>query len=587
MDTPILPADETNHSSVPPVPYPRRQTVWSMPLGALLNAVLSNQDAIRRFLSLTGGSILYCLSALSIVYGITQIIGPPLAKSGVLADILPCVGVLNIYELALLVVLVPIVVWRHVTDDAISLVILVALFLVASGMTLGVVAPSGLNVCLLIGIFSVLLGLAKLLVLRRYIALRLEILPAVGLALILAWNFLGPSLMARPLMARTSTEELRRSQWLWGWLILLSGAVLVLVPALRREYAPPGDSRPRPPFLHTHSMAAIFALVVLGAMGFHQYGIAYMFAVDYRYGDFIPLVAAVSLLLLELIRSLGKRFEGVEEVISWMPLGLAVLAVANKLTVAPPTLGIGLISYPPVVLGLTGLALLWMGVRRRMLWLSYTAVAYGLGVLLTISRGHELNWPLFGGGLVVVLLVLGALRRSPTLCFAAILVLTVGLGSTDAFARFAKQYHLGATGASAGVAGLGTVLLALAFGRRTPAVFILVGTAGVVIGAFDALPKSLHWMDLVVLVALASMFAGLLVRTKNVGPALVLWIPVFPRAYLLTTRMSSWNFVALSFLLLFGGAFVSLFLKRKLMPEKPSTPEPPKEGCDPLPEGEK
>jgi hypothetical protein len=555
-----------------------------MPLSALLNAMLSNQDAIRQFLSLTGGSILYCLSALSIVYGITQIIGPPLAKSGVLADILPCVGVLNVYELALLAVLVLIVVWRHVTDDAISLVILVALFLVASGMTLGVVAPSGLDVCLLIGIFSVLLGLAKLLVLRRYIALRIEMLPAVGLALVLAWNFLGPALMARPLMARTSTEELRRSQWLWGWLILLAGAALVLVPAIRQKYAQPGDSRPRTPFLHTHAMAVIFALVLFDAMGFHQYGIAYMFAVDYRWGDFLPLVAAASLLLLELMRSLQRRFEGVEEVISWTPLGLAVLAMPNKLTVAPPSLGIGLVSYPPVVLGLTGVALLWMGLRRRTSWLGYTAVAYGLGVLLTLGRGHELNWPLFGAGLVLVLLVLGALRRSPSLCFAAVLVLTVGLGTTDVFARFAKEHHLTLAGAAAGMAGLGTIIVALAFGRRTPAAFVLVGTAGVVICAFDALPKSLDWMDLVVLVALGTMFAGLFLRTRNIVPALVLWIPVFPRAYLFATRMSSWNFVVLSFLLLFGGAFVSLFLKRRLEPEKPPVVEPPKESRDSLPE---
>jgi len=33
--------------------------------------------------------------------------------------------------------------------------------------------------------------------------------------------------------------------------------------------------------------------------------------------------------------------------------------------------------------------------------------------------------------------------------------------------------------------------------------------------------------------------------------------------------MSSWSFVALSFLLLFLGALVSLFLKRKLQPQDP------------------
>jgi len=50
-------------------------------------------------------------------------------------------------------------------------------------------------------------------------------------------------------------------------------------------------------------------------------------------------------------------------------------------------------------------------------------------------------------------------------------------------------------------------------------------------------------------------------------------VPVFPRAYLFAARMSSWSFVALSFLLLFLGAIVSLFLKRRFRPEEASSME--------------
>lgn len=155
-----------------PATMPPR-SIWSQPLGRLGTRVLDNQDAIKDFLSLTGGSILYCLSALSIIYGITQIVGPPLATSNALGDILPCVFVLNGYELALLGVLALIVTWRHVTDDAISLVLLVAVFLIGSGMPLGVVAPSGLDICLGIGVACTVLGLAKLYVLRRFISIAL------------------------------------------------------------------------------------------------------------------------------------------------------------------------------------------------------------------------------------------------------------------------------------------------------------------------------------------------------------------------------------------------------------------------------
>jgi hypothetical protein len=579
-DSPITHERDTDPKpSVPPgspgVQEPQtraRQNVWSMPLGSVFDSLARNQDSIRRFLSLTGGSILYCLSALSIVYGITQIIGPPLAKSSVLGDILPCVGVLNVYELALLAVLMLVVVWRNVTDDAISLVVLIALFLVASGMTLGVVAPSGLNICLAIGIACVLMGLCKLFVLRRYIGLRIGVLSAVGLTLIMAWTFLGPSLMARPLMARAATDELRRNGWLLGWLVLLAGAILIFVEAAGSKDSPPQVRRDRKPFIQLPPMALIFALVLLAASGFHQYGFAYMFAVDYVDGDFIPLAAVMSLLLIELARNLPKQWKNVEVLLSCVPLALAVLAVPSRLTTVPTSFSIDIICYPPVTLALTSLALLWTGYRHRCKSLRIMAIVYALGVLLTLTRGHEFNVRLFGGGLVATLLIFGAIRRNPTLCFAAVLTITIGLASTDAFTQFAKAHNLTVAGAAAGSGAIGIIAIALIFGRSTPRLIVLCGAVGAAIGIFDYLPRSLHWVDVIAFAAIVLLFAILVIRTKDIAPCLVLWIPVFPRAYLFVTKMSSWSFVVLSFLLLFLGATMSLFLKRRLMPD--ASPEP-------------
>jgi len=546
-----------------------RQSIWSVPLGTLLDNLAKNQDAIRRFLSLTGGSILYCLSALSIVYGITQIIGPPLAKSSVLGDILPCVGVLNVYELALLAVLMLVVVWRNVTDDAISLIVLIALFLVASGMTLGVVAPSGLNVCLAVGFACFFMGLAKLYVLRRYIGLHIGALSGLGLTLILAWNFLGPSLMARPLMARTATDELRRNGWLLGWLVMLLGAVLIFVEAARSKGSPSQARQERKPFIRLRPMALIFALVLLAAGGFGQYGFAYMFAVDYVDGDFIPLAAAMSLLLIELARSLPKQYADAEVLLSCVPLALAVLAVPYGLTTVPGAAGMDIICYPPVTLALTGLALLWTGCRHSRKSLSVAAIAYALGALLTLTRGDELNVRLFGGGLVATFLVFGAIRRNPALCFAAVLTLTIGLASTGEFARFAKAHNLTVAGAAAGTAAIGIIAIALIFGRSTPRLIVLCGAVGVAIAVFDYLPRNLQWVDAIAFATIVLLFAALAVRTRDVAAAMVLWIPAFPRAYLFVTNMSSWSFVLLSFLLLFLGATMSLFLKRRLAPEAP------------------
>jgi len=535
----------------------------------LFNSLLDNQDAVRDFLSLTGGSILYCLSALSIVYGITQIIGPPLANSDVLRDILPCVFVLNGYELALLGVLLLIVMWRHVTDDAISLVILVAIFLIGSGMTLGVVAPSGLDICLLLGIACVLLGLVKVYALKRFISLQFGIWAILGMIPILAWNFLASALMARPLLARAATDEIRRTQWLVSWLVLLLGTVLILIEATRRTYPTPGRKDRHTPFLYRPPMAMIFFLVLIVAAGLHQYGTAYMFAVDYGLSDFIPLIAVGALLFLELLRSFEKPLGGVEAVVTSIPLALTLMAVVGKSTVAAPASSPEMLWSPPVMLGLTGLTVLWLSYHHRWPSLFFVALAYALGVLLVLGKPHELNWQLGGVGLIVVLAAFAIMKRNIELCFVTVLAIAVGLGITDAFEKFVRAHHMTPFGAAAAVSGLGTMVICLTFGRRTHRLITLFGAAALITAVFSCLPKPLHWTDLVLLGVTAVLSVALWFRTREFLASLLLWAPLTPKGYRFATEMSAWSFVLLSFLLLFGGACVSLFCKRRPQPAGP------------------
>ena len=538
-------------------------SLWGQPLGQLANKVLDNQDAIKHFLSLTGGSILYCLSALSIIYGITQIVGPPLATSNALGDILPCVFVLNGYELALLGVLVLIVTWRHVTDDAISLVLLVAVFLVGSGMTLGVVAPSGLDICLALGITCTVLGLGKLYVLRRFIALRFGGLACLGMALILGWNFLASALMARPMMARTATDEIRRSQWLMAWLVLLVGAGLILAEAIHRKLPLPTDKNRRSAFLYGPAMPLLFFLVLLAAAGLHQYGIAYMFAVDYELGDFIPLLAVGALLGLELMRSLARPWKEAEIVLAAAPLMATLLAVANKATIVTSGLGPGLLWSPPVMLGLTGIVILWLSFHHKWYALFFVAMGYALGVLLVIGKPHQLNWELGGLGLIALLAAFALMKRNAPLCFATVIAISVGLGMTDTFTRFAEAHHLPPWDAVCGVAGIGSVLISLAFGPQTPRSITFFGVIALIIFVFSCVPKPLQWADLGLIAMTLIVSAALWFRTREILAALVLWIPIVPKAYRFAAEMSAWSFVALSFLLLFAGAGVSLFCKSK------------------------
>ena len=76
----------------------------------------------------------------------------------------------------------------------------------------------------------------------------------------------------------------------------------------------------------------------------------------------------MSLLLIELVRSLPKQYADAEVFLSCVPLALAVLAVPYGLTTVPTAAGMDIICYPPVTLALTGLALLWTGCQRFSSW---------------------------------------------------------------------------------------------------------------------------------------------------------------------------------------------------------------------------
>ncbi|GAI17133.1 unnamed protein product, partial [marine sediment metagenome] len=70
----------------------------------------------KSFFDLTGGSLLYCLSAVFVAYGIVKVMGPILSDTDSLSSALPCILTLHIYEIALLGVLI-LIVSRKVVDD--------------------------------------------------------------------------------------------------------------------------------------------------------------------------------------------------------------------------------------------------------------------------------------------------------------------------------------------------------------------------------------------------------------------------------------------------------------------------------------
>ena len=539
------------------------------------SSVTLDAETLKSFFRLTGGSILYCLSAM----------GPILSSEEALKDALPCILTLHVYEIALLAVLI-LIVSRKVVDDAISITILIALFLIGGSMALGSVADKDISVSFYIGLLGIALASGKLFVIRRFVGIRFRAMSALALIILVTCNYLGPILMARSISASPAQETARRDLWLFLWLSVLLGAGIILIEAMKTRIYRPEQGRDRAPFLRTPLMVYIFALIVVVASGVHQYSMAFTFALERVIGDFMPVTAVATLLLLEILRHSGKRFGIAEIVVSCVPLAVMLLAISEKSVLASGRFGPGLVCYPPVVLALSGLSLAGVFLYHRRYRLMPVVAAYGLGIILTAgfspNQPHDLNVHACLGTITAALLVYGIIARNQGVWILGISFVCLGLGSWDGFSTFVEHYDLTPIGSIAGVFGLGSTALYLFLGRRTHPALQILGTFCLAGFVFDFLPEYPHWRYLIALFGTGLLAVGLWLRAREIPPIIVLCLPSLAKLYTLARCLAYWRFVILGFLVLGAGTLVSL-LKR---PNRDRIGPPERENAPRKPQGD-
>ena len=518
----------------------------------------------KRFFCVTGGSTFYCLSAVFIAYGIVKVLGPILSGSEALKDALPCIFTLHIYELALLGVLV-LIVSKKVIDDAVSVAILIALFLVGSSIALGSVADKGITTSFLVGLGGIGLAFGKFFAMRRFARVPFRVLSILGLGFLITCNYVGPILLARLISIDPTSEMARRNLWMVLWLTILVGAVFVITEAMRTNQKQQTEQNNSTPFLQRSVMVYVFALIVVAASGIHQYSIAFAFALERVLGDFVPVIAVASLLFIEILRNAGKRFGFTEVIISCVPLVAMLLAINEKSVLASGQFGPGLLCYPPVILGLSGLAISVVAIYHRWYRLLFVVFAYGLGVILTAGfspeHPYDLNTHACALTLVAALLVYGIIIRNQFGYLAGIVILCIGLTQLDSFSVFVRNLNLTEVGGLAGVCGLGCMAFYLLFGQRLHKVFQIAGAVCLAVFIYDYLPKHIDWRYIIVLFAIGCLVALLWFRRKDIPAIAILCVPLFIRLYMLAKYIAYWRIVILGFLLLGVGTIASL-LKR-------------------------
>ena len=524
-----------------------------------------NNNSIKNFFSITFASLLYCLSAASIMYAIMKLIGPALENSYQIRQTLPSVFVLTLYELALLAVLMFILIKARAVNDAIQLVILMAFFSIGTGLALSTISLTAPDICLFIGINCVLIGIIKIYVLKKYIKLRIDFLTFIGLAMILIWNFIASSLMARLYVTNDCTDEVRRFQWIASWIVLLIGAGLIVISAITKSSAQYQNEKQNTPFLNTHSMIWLYSLVILAAACYHQYATGYMFHVDTASSDYLLLITLVVLLFVELLRSTTKKQGPLELAILCLP-GAVIFyyIITDQLADLPLS---NIISAPILIFSVMLIATSAMAYLHKFTKLYCISIVYALCILLTVGYRHgdifDLNWELFSYGLSIIMMAVGIVKKEPLACFASVMVLAYNLTFFGRADNIAQTLQLSELGLFAAIAGFGNLVVALVFGKKTHKTITVISSICIAAAAYDAMPPKLNPIDIVIMAILILCAAALWFSPKNIIALPILFIPLVPRGILMWQQMSIWAFVILSFTLLFAGGAISFLTSKK------------------------
>ncbi|OQA03713.1 MAG: hypothetical protein BWY69_00280 [Planctomycetes bacterium ADurb.Bin401] len=543
----------SNATVLEPPPLPSNQT--------------TSGEYFRKLLSLTGGSLFYCLSAFAIIYGVAQTIGPLLADGKNLKEALMCVVTLNIYELSLLAVLVVIVVFRNVTDDAISLIVIAALFLITSGATLGTAGYREPRICLYIGLICSVLGFAKLLVLKKNIKIKIGVVSFAGITLVLLWNFLTGTLMSDFLLSGTANPEKMQERWIAGWCVFLSGILLTFLESAGVSQSKIDENNNRNVFLHRYSMARLFAILLFAAGCAHIYGMAYMFSIKHYLGDYLPFTVMISLMIYEFVRSLKKPQPELELFILCIPACFFIVALADSQIKTGWGLNLNILWYPPILAGITGAVIFTLGIKNKSDCLKYVSAVYVLLALLTVkyspARPEELNWKFAGVFIVTALLLLGIIKKNIALCVLSIFILSFGLLSMNSLESISKRFGLTVGGTMAICCGSGLLALCIGFGKKSPQILSLFASFVLMLGLFDFILANSSWVLFPIAMVVIVTGVIVLLRTRHIAPLIILLIPFCYKMYGIGRSLSNWRAIIAGFLFLFIGAFFSYIKGKK------------------------
>lgn len=543
--------------SVPPaLPRPSAPPTWAdltRPVG----------DTFLRLAERHGAQLLFCISAVCVLYGMLRILGPLLLLDGSLGRKLPAFGALNVYELSLFLVLSLIVLWRRRLSEAPLLVALTSVFAGAIGLTLDTLAIDGLATGLALGSACLALGLLKVGYLRRVIRVPFDAWLLAAAAALLGGLFLAGGMMTRTLARQPCDAEALAATWRYALLSsLLAGGLLWV----RAVHVPASPRPAQLPLIHRPAMAWAAAVILLAGAVIHAYSLGYIFDVSTSFADVLPFAAVGALLAVEAFRLRGSDRGPLPAMALSIPLALTAWAGLTRQFTGVPLAQFGFFWHPPTLMLASAGWGLWIARRRRCGQLLAVSVA---GILLSVliagiepsatprSPG-ELNWTPFCLLTCGALLAAGALRRSIGLSMLGAVALSFMVSlSGHMSGPLAAAALTGPAGVTA-LMGAAMAAVALAFGRKTPAPLVLFAALLLAMGVWwqDSPPMALaHAAGCAFAFALGLAFWY---RCGTKAALAILLLPAARLSFSASRVAGGWTYVVLGFVLLAAGAGLAL-----------------------------
>ncbi len=515
---------------------------------------------------LRSGSTFYLLSAALIMGGLFRIIPPLYETPDQSMEKFACLGVLNLYELALLSAALLIVLIRQVYDDAVALTVLISLFLVASAMALDTVAPDSALPSLLCGAIGLGLAFVKLHLCGRHLIGPLRLGLWIGLTPIMLWNFLMPAVLGFAMLHHVDTPG-RMPIWANGWWLVAAGGLGLAWSAAHLRPRMLRRTCVGRPLLRTPLMRWIVLAIILTATLIHQLTLALAFILPVRWGDFTLAAALIALVALPIHRAWAGRFDCLAAGIFYLPLVCVLIALGLGEYSFPSVFSPAIVCHPSMTLILFAAGAL-VTVRSlppalRAAWL----IPYALVAVATFGPDDPgvpmvwpgLNWASSFGALGAALAIIAIRLRQPWWALASVGAFTLaGLVILEREGLFHWVAISELTVAAILFGGLSQVVILLAK-ERLPYGVALILTILFTLGVVEAYVWELAPVFLPHLAAMGVMLVisptALIARRPSLAlPALIPWSII---AWRHTADHVGWVMVATAFAVLAAGLIVS------------------------------